>query len=297
MRYLTQGWSYDPFLILVVIVVIWHEVGLARLARRSRPERTRQRRLRSLWFYGGLATLLIAVESPVDYWSDRYFFVHMIEHLLIMFAAPVLIAAGAPWQPLLDGLPGRLGKDATRQVMTEGWSRPLRAVGGFLLRPWVAVALFNLVMVVWHLPGPFDLAARNQAVHIWLMHGTFFAAGVLFWLQFVPSTPLRITMSRPAQMAALVLTNVQMWILAMSMSILAQTSWYSVYAHVPGVALAPFADQQIGAGILWICGDFWAIPAMIYVVRRLIAEDGDIAGAVDRILGRGSRRYLWAGRQ
>ena len=112
MHYLTGNWSFDPFAILVVILVVWHEVGLARLARRSRPERTRQRRLRSLWFYGGLAVLLIAVESPIDYWADSYFFVHMIQHLLLMFAAPTMIVAGAPWQPLLDGLPG--GSAGTR---------------------------------------------------------------------------------------------------------------------------------------------------------------------------------------
>jgi cytochrome c oxidase assembly factor CtaG len=297
MRYLTGNWTFDPFAILVVFLVAWHEVGLARLARRSRPERTRQRRLRSLWFYGGLAVLLIAVESPIDYWADRYFFVHMIQHLLLMFAAPTMIVAGAPWQPLLDGLPGRLGRDATRQVLTGGWSRPLRAIGGFLLRPWVAVTSFILVMLVWHLPGPFDLATRNQAVHIWLMHGTFFAVGVLFWLQFIPSAPLRIKMTPAGQAAALLVANGAMWMLAMSMSILTQTSWYSVYNHLPGVTLPVFADQQIGAAILWVCGDFWAIPAMIYVVRRLISEDGSVSSAVDRILGRGSRRYQWAGRQ
>jgi putative membrane protein len=296
MHYLIDNWSFDPFLVVALILAAWHETGLARLARRSRPERTRERRLRSLWFYGGLAVLLIAVESPIDYWSDSYFFVHMIQHLLLMFAAPVLIVAGAPWQPLLDGLPGRLGKNATRQVLTARWSRPVRAAGGFLLLPWVAVALFNLAMIGWHLPGPFDLGARNQAVHIWLMHGSFFAAGVLFWLQFLPSPPFRIRLSRLAQVVALLLTNMAMWILAMSMSFFSQTSWYSVYAHVPGVTLPAFADQQIGAAILWVCGDFWAIPAMIYIVRKLIAEDGDVGSAVDRILGRGSRRYQWAGR-
>jgi len=199
MRYLTDNWSFDPFAIIALILVCWHEVGLARLARKSRPERTRQRRLRSLWFYGGLAVLLIAVQSPIDYWADSYFFVHVIQHLLLMFAAPVLIVAGAPWQPLLEGLPGRLGKDATRQVMAGRWSRPVRAAGGFLLRPWVAVTGFNLAMVIWHLPGPFDLGTRNSAVHIWLMHGSFFLTGVLFWLQFIPSPPFRIKMSRAAQ--------------------------------------------------------------------------------------------------
>jgi putative membrane protein len=294
--YLVQHWSFDPFLIVAIVLAAWHEVGLARLARRSRPERTRQRRVRSLWFYAGLAVLLIAVQSPIDYWADDYFFVHMIQHLLLMFAAPTLIVAGAPWQPLLAALPRGVGHGATRGVLRGGWSRPLRAAGGFALRPWVSVALFNLAMVGWHIPAAFDLAQSNQAVHIWLMHGSFFVTGVLFWLQFINSPPLRVRMTPVAQAAALGLTNVVMWVLAMAMSILTSASWYSVYDHIRGVTLSPFADQQIGAGILWICGDFWAIPAMIVVIRRLMAEEGSVSAAVDRILGRGSRRYQWANR-
>src|ERR1019366_7117247 len=152
MSYLVDHWSFDPFMIVVIVLVAWHEIGLARLARRSRPERTRQRRRRSFLFYGGLALLLISVQSPIDYWSDDYFFVHMIQHLLLMFAAPTLVVAGAPWQPLLDALPGRLGRSATRQVMRGGWARPARAGGGAALRPWGADALFSLVMVAWHIP-------------------------------------------------------------------------------------------------------------------------------------------------
>jgi putative membrane protein len=296
MSYLTNHWAFDPFLIIALALVAWHEIGLARLARRSRPERTRQRRLRSLCFYAGLLVLLISVASPIDYWADDYFFVHMIQHLLLMFAVPTLIVAGAPWQPMLDALPGRLGRGATREVMRGGWSRPLRALGGAALRPWVAVALFSAAMVAWHTPALFDLAERNQAVHIWLMHGSFLVVGVLFWLQFIPSPPFRIRMSRFSQAAALVLTNVVMWIQAMSLSIFTQTSWYSVYDHIRGISLPPFADQQIGAGILWVCGDFWAIPALIIVIRGMIAQEGSVGSAVDRILDRSRQSYRWADR-
>ena len=294
MNYITEHWSFDPFLILAVVVAGWHEVGLWRLARRSRPERTRERRLRSLWFYAGLVVLLIAVESPIDYWADDYFLVHMIQHLLLMFAAPSLIVAGAPWQPLLAALPGHSGRSVTRGVLAGGWSRPLRAVGGFFGRPWVAVALFNAVMLFWHLPRAFDLAENNQAVHIWLMHGSFFAAGVLFWLQFIPSPPFRRRMPLVSQAAALLVTNAIMIGIAMALSIFVNGSVYPVYDHVPGVTLPPFADQQIGAAILWVCGDFWALPTMIVIVRQLIVTDGSITTALDKVLNRGSARSSWA---
>jgi len=294
MGYITQHWSFDPFLIVAVVVAGWHEIGLRRLARRSRPERTRERRLRSLWFYAGLVVLLIAVCSPIDYWADDYFFMHMIQHLLLMFAAPTLIVAGAPWQPLLDALPGRSGRSVTRGVLAGGWSRPLRAAGRFVLRPWVSVALFNAAMIVWHLPGPFDLAESNQAVHIWLMHGSFFATGILFWLQFIPSPPFRRRMPLPSQAAALLVTNAIMIGIAVSLSLLVSGSVYSVYDHAPGVTLPPFADQQIGAAILWVCGDFWALPAMVVIVRRLIVTDGSVTAALERILNRDPARGGWA---
>src|SRR6516164_8393110 len=288
MSYLTGHWSFDPFLIVVAVLVIWHEIGLARLARRSRPERTRERRRRSFLFYAGLAVLLLTVTSPIDYWADDYFFVHMLQHLLLMFAAPTLVVAGAPWQPLLDGLPGRTGQAVTRGTLRGRWSRPLRAAGAFLLRPWVSVGLFNAVMIFWHVPALFDLGARNQAAHIWLMHGSFFAAGVLFWLQFIPSPPFRRRMPLASQAAALLVTNVIMIGVAMTLSIFVSHSVYPVYDHIPGVTLPPFADQQIGAAVLWVCGDFWALPALIVIVRQIVVTDGSIGAALDRMLSQGS---------
>ena len=278
MSYLDH-WSFDPFLIFAVILVVWHEIGLARL-RRSDPPGSGKRRLRSVAFYAGLAVVLLAVDSPVEYFADRYFFMHMLQHLLLMFAAPSLLVAGAPWQPLADAVPSRAA------AVVVKWSGPLRAAVDFLLRPWVTVVAFNVVMLFWHIPAALDLAENNPAVKIWLLHSSYLIVGILFWLLFIPSPPLRMRMPPEGQAIALVATNVIMWLLAMSMSFLTQTSWYSVYNHVPGVILPPFADQQIGAGILWVCGDFWAIPALIVAIRRIINADGSMGAAIDKMLGK-----------
>ena len=167
---------------------------------------------------------------------------------------------------------------------------PLRAVREAGAGPWAAIIAFNVVMIAWHIPALFDLAQRNQYVHIWLMHASFFAAGVWFWIQFIPSPPLHRRLPPSARLAALVMTNVIMWFLAMSLSIFTQTSWYSAYGNVPGVTLPPFADQQIGAAILWVCGDLWCFPAVTFIILGMAADEGGVGAAIEKILGRGSAR-------
>ncbi len=78
-----------------------------------------------------------------------------------------------------------------RALLLSSWAGPLRALGRFVSNGIVAVVLFNTAMVIWHLPALFDFAERNQAVHIWLMHSSFFLTGVLFWLQIIPSYPIK----------------------------------------------------------------------------------------------------------
>ena len=286
MSYVVDNWSFDPFVIAVAFIVVLHEMGLANLRRRSVPARTRKRRLSSIFFYAGLALLLLTVTSPIDYWSGDYFFVHMIEHILLAFFAPILIVAGAPWLPLLHGLPVGLRRRLMQFFLLGRFSHGLRAVGRFVVDPWTALVSFNVVMVLWHVPSLFDAAEENQWIHIWLMHASLFITGVLFWLQIIPSYPVRLKASPLWQIGAIISTNVVMFVLAMSMSIFTESSWYSVYAHVPGVGLSPYADQQIGAAVLWVCGDFWAIPALVVVIRRAMEDKEDFALRVDRLFHR-----------
>ncbi len=279
-------WSFDPFLVLVAAAAVAHEVGLTRVNARSTPSHSRRRRRRSLFFYGGLLVVLVAVDSPLNYWSYRYFYVHMIEHILLMFFAPMLLVKGAPWVPFAFSVPVGPRRRIGRAIALGRRTAPLRQAWRWLSAPWTAIIAFNTLMVLWHVPGPFDLAQRTSLVYVWVMHGSFVGAGLLFWLQLIPSRPFHRRATTTWQMGAIISSNIVMFILAMALSIFTSTSWYSVYDHVPGVTLSPFADQQIGAAILWVCGDFWALPSLNSVVRRAIDEEGSLSQVLDAILER-----------
>ena len=154
------------------------------------------------------------------------------------------------------------------------------------MNPWTALVSFNAVMVLWHVPALFDVAEENQVIHIGLMHASLFLTGTLFWLQIIPSYPFRLKASPLWQIGAIISTNVVMFVLAMTLSLFSESSWYAVYAHVPGVGLSPYADQQIGAAVLWICGDFWAIPALAVCIRRAMDSKEGFSLGVDRLFHR-----------
>jgi hypothetical protein len=76
-----------------------------------------------------------------------------------------------------------------------------------------------------------------------------------------------------------------MLILAMAMSIFTKGPWYSMNVLMDGSAAA-LRDQRWAAGILWICGDFWAVPALVLIAMRISAVSGGASASLERALGR-----------
>ena len=126
---------------------------------------------------------------------------------------------------------------------------------------------------------------RSDVVSTWLMTLSFVLTGYLFWRVILPSGPFQPRGGVRIQVLAIVVTAFEMLVLAISMAIMSHTAWYSTYVLMNGAGEA-LRDQRVAAGILWICGDFWTIPALIVIVRRLIAEQGGVGPALERSLGR-----------
>jgi putative membrane protein len=233
----------------------------------------------ALIFWAGLAVLLLSVVSPIDYWSDTYLSAHVVQHILLAFVAPPLIVLGAPWVPLLRGLPrpvahayGQLLRytRARRPGKRQPMWRAAAAARKFAAQPYIPVVAFNIDMLVWHLPGPFDLAARNSFVHIWLEHGSFFGLGVCLWLQIFGSYPFRPALAPVGRVAALIASNVTMVIIAMTM-VMFTHDLYPWYASRGAAAQA--SDQQIAGAILWVCGEVTFLPSILYTVTRWLDDD------------------------
>ena len=79
-------WSLDPSLVYVGLAA-----GLYVLGSRGRD---RPRPLQALAFSASLLTIVIALDSPIDYYADQLFWVHMVQHVLLLTVAPPLLLFG-----------------------------------------------------------------------------------------------------------------------------------------------------------------------------------------------------------
>src|SRR5450755_407872 len=165
-----SGWSIQPPLAYVAFAAGLYLLG-GQSYRRSRAEP-----LRTAAFVAGLATIVLALDSPLDGYADQLFWAHMIQHVLLLTVAPPLILLGRPWPRMWRALPLQSRTTIGRTLARARWTTPLRA----LARPLPAWLLFNATILGWHIPGAYNATLQSTTIHD-LEHAMFFFTGLLFW--------------------------------------------------------------------------------------------------------------------
>jgi putative membrane protein len=234
------------------------------------------------WFWRGISFLiallfaLIGDSTPVDVLSGRFFWVHMIQHLLLMVVLAPLLVAAAPLQPLWLGLPRGVRRGLSAAA-TPTIRRLFSWAEHWLRQPAVACVLLIGGIWVWHWPTLYDLALTDELIHDWCEHLIFLAVSVLFWTLIIPSPGLRPRVGYVGKMACIGFAIMQNVVLAALIGF-ALAPLYAPYVHLatPPVALSALQDQQIGAGIMWTFGDLpFGVTLSILVHRWLAAQAGE----------------------
>jgi cytochrome c oxidase assembly factor CtaG len=236
------NWSLDPSLLYVGVAA-----GLYLLGSRG-PARPKP--LQMVSFFAGLVTIVIALDSPIDDYADQLFWVHMLQHVLLLTVAPPLFLLGRPWPTMWRALPLKPRTTVARTVIRSGWTKPLRV----LARPLPAWILFNATIVAWHIPALYDATLTNGYIHV-LEHAMFFFIGLLFWARVIDPGPLRPKLIWPIRIAYTVGAMVVGWALAVTLVVVphALYGYYAALASRPG-GLTALQDQQVAAGIMWVPG-------------------------------------------
>lgn len=241
-----------PFVVCVVLTLLYAQGGRGRDYDRRRAAA----------FYGGIVTILVALDTPIDAYADRLFSVHMAQHVLLLTVAPPLLVLGRAWPRLWQPLP----------VSTRRAAARLFAAGAPLARAEVALALLAATIGAWHVPVLYNATLHNDLVHQ-SEHLSFVVVGILFWAPILGTPPLRTRIDGARRSLYLVLAMVPGWILAIVLAFSRTALYdYSALGHRPG-GISALADQQIAAGVMWVPGSVVYVAAACWSLYAWLAPE------------------------
>jgi putative membrane protein len=264
MQSLFESWTPPLGTISMLLMTAALYVRGFRLLHHQMPDRFPNWRLTG--FIGGIATLLVAIASPLEEFDDQLLQVHMMQHLILMLIAPTLLLAGAPAIVFVRAMPPRLAKSLLGPAIR---SRVVRRLFAWLTEPIVCWLAFAAAFWIWHLPGFFQLALRSERWHV-VEHGCFFVTALLFWYPVIQPWPSVAKWPRWSMIPYLLLADGQNTILA-ALFIFSDRLIYPFYATVPRVAgFTPLGDQIVAGAIMWVPGSlFYLVPGALIMFRML----------------------------
>jgi putative membrane protein len=251
------SWSPQPGVLIGVALVGGTYLTRWRRVRASTPRPAADAPVwRLCCFAGSLLVTVVALISPVDALADQLFFMHMIQHMLLLDVAAILAILG-------------LTKVILRPVTRSIGDIERRA--GPLAHPAFAALLYIGVIWTWHVPAAYDFAVTHPTVHV-LEHTTFLIAGGLYWWHLL--SPIRTRMRLGGMSPVAYMGATKLFVSALGMVLaFAPTALYPYYVHHARVwGISALEDQSIAGIVMAIEQSMVMGIALVVLFVRMLGE-------------------------
>lgn len=202
--------------------------------------------------------------------AHRSFWMHMVEHEILIEVTPILLWLARPVPFWLWSLPARRRRSIALRVLgpASRWRQRLQP----WTRPRWVVPLYLIVVTLWHVPPMVDAAMTSMWWHSIERASLLFSA-LLFWWLVLAAFPRWHTRGRSARMPLYVVAAyVQNQLLGLSIT-LARRPIYRFYEETTSPwGLPPLVDQTFGGATMWIPGELIYVMVMMGLLVRLLDE-------------------------
>lgn len=265
---LLTSWQQNVVWDLVIVLALAaYGYGLL-LARRRRTGGIAWYRVVS--FVLGVVTLLVSVNSAIETYSHVLFWVHMIQHLLMIMVVPAFIIVGSPLTLLVQVTRGETQR-RVRAILVSG---PVT----FLTNPIVGFLLYGVIIVETHLSS----FMQQMMVHPWLHqaeHVLYLGGGYIFLLPLLGDEPIRWQPPYLVRLIALFIAMAPETIVGIVL-LQADHELFPAYAAIHRTwGPTPLHDLNRGGGIMWAFGDGLMMTFIIGVMLAYITHAASNATA------------------
>ena len=273
-RYFTE---WKPDLLWVVACgfgIFFYIAGVLRLRRRGDHWPV----YRAVLWVAGLLLLAFVTSGGVNVYEQYLFSAHMLGHMALTMAVPVLLVPGAPVTLAARAIRPR--KDGSR----GGREWILLAVhsrfAGFIANPIVAAVLFAGSLWVFYYTPLFRWSMLDHIGHEWMV-AHFLITGYLFVQSLIGIDPVPYRLPYPFRLLLLLGTmafHAFFGLAIMSGTGLLLADWYGAM----GWGTDALVDQQLGGGIAWSVGEIPTVALAITVAVQWARSDEKESRRLDR---------------
>ena len=255
-------WEIDLLWLLVCgFALFFYLAGVVRLHRRGDAWPI----FRTISWCAGILLLFWVASGPVAAYENYLFSVHMVGHMLLTMAIPLLLVPGAPVTLAARAIRKRDdGTRGGREWILWAVHSPVARV---LTNPIVAAALFVGSLWVFYYTDIFRWALYDHLGHLWMI-AHFVITGYLFVLSLIGIDPVPYRL--PYAFRLILLIGVMAMHAFFGISIMMQSGlmvadWFGAMGRTWGPT--PLEDQYIGGGVAWSVGE---IPTLILAIAVAI---------------------------
>lgn len=191
-------------------------------------------------FVVGLVSIVVTLASPIDRYAMSLFWIHMIEHLLLIMVAPTFVVVGKP----LSVIGMALGR-TPRQ-----WGTTL----SLLVHPVVSLGIYAVVIIGTHLTGFMD----SMSMHMWLMSAeqvVYLVAGFLLMEAMIGAEPVRWRLPYAGRLLFMLVSMVPDTLVGIVLMQSQNTPFPMYMSMRPYWAIGAHQDVVTAGGIMWVGGD------------------------------------------
>ncbi|HEX6955439.1 MAG TPA: bifunctional copper resistance protein CopD/cytochrome c oxidase assembly protein [Agromyces sp.] len=273
-RYLTE-WSPDLLWLLACgFGIFFYVAGVLRLRRRGDAWPV----YRTVLWVAGLVLLAWVTSGGISAYEEYLFSAHMLAHMILTMAVPVLLVPGAPVTLAARAIRPR--KDGSR----GGREWILLAVhsrfAGVIANPIVAAVLFAGSLWIFYYSPLFRWTMEDHIGHTWMV-AHFLITGYLFVQSLIGIDPVPYRLPYPFRLVLLLGTMAFHAFFGLSIMMstgLLLADWYGAM----GWGTDALADQQLGGGIAWSIGEIPTVALAITVAIQWARSDAKETRRRDR---------------
>ncbi|GGD66128.1 cytochrome c oxidase assembly protein [Microbacterium murale] len=271
------GWDIDILWAMAAALgLFFYLAGVWRM--RSRGDRWPIHR--TIFWVLGLIMLVWVTCGPINLYQDYLFSVHMLGHMMLTMAIPLLLVAGAPITLALRAIHKRDdGTRGGREWIMWAVHSPFSRV---ITHPFVAAGLFIGSLWAFYFTDLVRWSMYEHLGHEWMVIH-FLITGYLFVMSLVGIDPVPYRLPFPGRLITLIAVMAMhafFGIAIMMQEGLMVAEWFGSMARTWGPT--PMEDQYIGGGIAWSIGEIPTLIVAITVAIQWSRDDTKVQRRNDR---------------